>query len=418
MGNVRGLNICPGRHDRLTYWPDCPPSNLVAAAHSLDDAWTQQTTAREDEYSEQTHAAVTAYQGGLVLADDELQSHTRGSRAVSTSGGDPFFEHDFCPSTSRTAHAFCDVMGADVHHAALAVALVRMCDRDVADSDPQAALGRIRFQLKHANRACLYRLSASVALDSCLAIVLRYTQDSTLVVAVAPTQTLKDVLTSCSMNLIPPSATVQAQLRLPPGVRVHDGWAAAAALLWPKVEVKILAEQAAEAAARGLPHTLRPLRVVFSGHSLGAALATLLAMAAGTPSAPASLVTFGGPRVGDAAFQAASLDRTTHNRVVVDGDTVPRLPFGLTAAVLHMRGSYAPVAAAHHWKLADSPAPTQCKVFQHRADSEGRFQTPLLSGLLFGLCARHSFDVYKKYLTKYYDTLVHKGAGSSRGPPS
>lgn len=375
-------------------------------------------TAREDVSAEQIQAAVLAYRVGLVLAVDELHLQTREPTPIPCATGDSFFDHDFRPAAIGTVRTSDDEMGADVHHAALAVALVRESDRGVALRDQESALGPIRLQLELADRACLYRLSGAVAIDSCPTIVLRYTLHPTLVVAVAPTQTFKDVLLDCSMNLIPPSGTVLAQLHLPPGVRVHDGWAAAAASLWPPVQAKVLAAQEAEAAARGLPRTARPLRVVFAGHSLGAALATLLAMAAGTPTAPALLVTFGGPRVGDAALQAAVLDRTTHTRVVVDGDTVPRMPFGLIAAALHVRGSYAPVAAAHHWKLADSPATAERKVFPHRADSEERLEAPLLSGLLFGVLARHSFDVYKSYLTQHYDTLVRGGAGRSGRPPS
>lgn len=44
-----------------------------------------------------------------------------------------------------------------MHHAALAVALVRECDRGVALRNPESALEPILFQLQVADRACLYR---------------------------------------------------------------------------------------------------------------------------------------------------------------------------------------------------------------------------------------------------------------------
>jgi hypothetical protein len=71
--------------------------------------------------------------------------------------------------------------------------------------------------------------------------------------------------------------------------RVHAGFAAAALGLWPGVQAWL-----AQGAA-----TRRELLVC--GHSLGAAVASLLALPAGARH----LVTLGSPRVGDAAFAAA-----------------------------------------------------------------------------------------------------------------
>lgn len=391
------------------------PANLVAAAHALDDAWTQRLAAREDLGPEQTYAAVLAYRLGLVLAVDAISAQIRGRVLYPKSSGDPFFDHPFCPAVHGEVPTSGDVMGADVHHAAMAVALVRESDRSASSRHRGSTWAKLRFQLVHSDRACFYRLEDSIAFSTCPSIFVRHLVGPTLVVAVAPTQTIQDVLLDFSMNLISPSSEVRVQLRLSQNVRVHGGWATVAAALWPQVSAKINAAQAAEAAERGMCRTSKPLRVIFAGHSLGAAVATLLAMAAGTPTAPARLVTFGGPRVGDAAFQAVVLARTTHTRVVVDGDAVPRLPFGLTAATLHVHSSYAPVAAAEHWKFADSPASAERKVFPHRQDSAERFETPLLGGLLYGFLARHSFDVYKRYLVQHYDALVRQETGSGSG---
>jgi hypothetical protein len=65
----------------------------------------------------------------------------------------------------------------------------------------------------------------------------------------------------------------------------------------------------------------RPGQLVFTGHSLGAALATLAA----TAWSPASVYTFGSPRVGDENF-ASSLATTTIVRFVDCCDLVTRVP--------------------------------------------------------------------------------------------
>jgi hypothetical protein len=68
-----------------------------------------------------------------------------------------------------------------------------------------------------------------------------------------------------------------------PGGAVHAGFLEAFAVIWPKIESWLQDH---------------PGRLLLAGHSLGAALATLAASLAGA----SKLVTFGSPRVGDAAF--------------------------------------------------------------------------------------------------------------------
>ena len=90
------------------------------------------------------------------------------------------------------------------------------------------------------------------------------------------------------------------------GGMVHGGFATAIEHVWPGL-IKWL--------------SAHPGPALFTGHSLGGALACLAASRA----TPARLVTFGAPRVGDAAF-AATLARVAVERYVNCCDAVCRVP--------------------------------------------------------------------------------------------
>ena len=106
--------------------------------------------------------------------------------------------------------------------------------------------------------------------------------------------------------------------------RVHRGFAKALSLVWP-----VLCE--------ALPETSKPL--VITGHSLGAAMATLAA----SQLRPAALYTFGEPRVGNpefAGFMDGQIEAgLTYHRYVDCCDIVTRRPPGFAgfrhAGVLH-----------------------------------------------------------------------------------
>ncbi len=92
------------------------------------------------------------------------------------------------------------------------------------------------------------------------------------------------------------------------GGKTHRGFAEALDLVWADV-------------AAAVAQTRDPL--LFTGHSLGAALATLAASL--VPEA--ALYTFGSPRVGDSAFRAAMADRPgSAERYVNHRDVVCRIP--------------------------------------------------------------------------------------------
>ena len=91
--------------------------------------------------------------------------------------------------------------------------------------------------------------------------------------------------------------------------KVHSGFAGALNQIWDKVETGLASVAGA--------------KLLFTGHSLGAAMATLAA----SLQLPSSLHTFGSPRAGDAEFVAALEQRQFENRRYVDCcDVVTRVP--------------------------------------------------------------------------------------------
>jgi len=128
-------------------------------------------------------------------------------------------------------------------------------------------------------------------------------RDGTLFVAFRGTEpSAADVLTDLEALLVP-------WLR---GGNAHDGFVRAFNELWGRLGPRVAA-------------LARP--IVFTGHSLGAALATLAASesAAADPQASRELVTFGSPRVGDATF-VATLEGMSVSRYVDCCDLVTRIP--------------------------------------------------------------------------------------------
>ena len=124
-----------------------------------------------------------------------------------------------------------------------------------------------------------------------------------------PNEASKDILTD-----------LDARLDVWAGVgRVHKGFATSLARKWIDIAAALYQQ--------------RELRLLYTGHSLGAALATLTAALI----RPAALYTFGSPRVGDAVF-AASLADVPHERYVDCCDvvcTVPPKAFGYQHAGKH-----------------------------------------------------------------------------------
>lgn len=110
-------------------------------------------------------------------------------------------------------------------------------------------------------------------------------------------QTFKDYLVNLEIGMPPLEQSK---------IRVHDGFAKALDSVWREIDA-------------ALARLTCP--IFYTGHSLGAALATLAA----ARRAPKAVYTFGSPRVGNQAF-AASLGNIPIHRIVDDGDIVATLP--------------------------------------------------------------------------------------------
>ncbi len=104
-----------------------------------------------------------------------------------------------------------------------------------------------------------------------------------------------------------------------PGGNVHSGFAGALLAIW---------DSASDALA-----AIRGFRLLFTGHSLGAAMATV----ASTLLPPASLYTFGSPRVGDEGF-VKSLAELDNRRYVDCCDLVARVPPEGMLGYMHIPG--------------------------------------------------------------------------------
>jgi len=140
-----------------------------------------------------------------------------------------------------------------------------------------------------------------LVLDDCLVFAIRGTSswEDALADARFFQAPFQDIVYSCSSGLVgaQPSADAKALVANRKGARVHGGFLAQ----YNSIKFSIMS-MLFRRILKGEP----PQRVVFVGHSLGGALATLAA--AGTkalfPQLTVQCTTYGSPRVGNAAFAA------------------------------------------------------------------------------------------------------------------
>ncbi|KNC53134.1 uncharacterized protein AMSG_09209 [Thecamonas trahens ATCC 50062] len=119
------------------------------------------------------------------------------------------------------------------------------------------------------------------------------------------------------------SDLVSAEMVPLPGTGVYVGEGFLHAWLSVRAQVHI--------AVRSVMDTHSPQRILVTGHSLGAALATLavLDIKAAVGNVPVNVITFGDPRVGDASFAkhyVRTLGTDSTIRVTWKHDLVPHLP--------------------------------------------------------------------------------------------
>ncbi len=144
--------------------------------------------------------------------------------------------------------------------------------------------------------------------------------------------------------------------RWPPGGIVHQGFTQALFAVWKEVDA-CLAEI--------------PGPVFYTGHSLGAALATLAA----TLRPPHALYTFGSPQIGDKHF-AECCQSIPAYRVVNHRDIVAQLPFSV-ATILDFR----PVGELHYithhqqmWINPSSEIVNSDRILDHLLQDNGYFK--------------------------------------------
>lgn len=134
--------------------------------------------------------------------------------------------------------------------------------------------------------------------------------DNDIVVACRGTQPNQwsDISADCSIDLVKP---------LDGEGKVHVGFKSYVDKLWDEIYQSVLSVRT------------NSQRVWVTGHSLGAAMATLIArrllIDTSIPT-PSALFTYGSPRVGNSAYVSEFNDKLIHHRWVNDGDIVTKVP--------------------------------------------------------------------------------------------
>lgn len=338
----------------------------------------------------------------MDLAEAVVTLSVAGSRAEEALDlvYEPFFDCRFFPGENHRPWVG-DEMGADVHHAAIGCALVRAVNfgRDHHQFGPD-----VTELLRGTNRGSRYRPLRTVWSSVSSTFLLFHDGSPTLIVACRPTKKshARDWIYNLSTALVRPPPALGLPLPAPAdaggpvdGVEplVHEGFGLAAAALKDEVFGAISAWR--EERLRGQPSA--DCRVVFTGHSLGAAVATLLALAYGLAAdgeAPPTLVTFGGPRLGNAALDGAVAAHTAHTRVVVSGDKVAGWPSS---------SGYVAASANLHWQLDETPP----RVLRRGLDAKpvGARSVKFFHAFL----TKHPFVRYMHILVQHYQELVPAG---------
>lgn len=133
-------------------------------------------------------------------------------------------------------------------------------------------------------------------------------------------------------------------------------------------------------------------RLVLTGHSLGAALATLLAADVSVAGQTPVLMNFGSPRVGEPAWAAfASSVITTRYRVTHYKDEVPHMPSPLTFGYQHISGEW--------YQNVNTTLPTPCVGYEDPkcADQWSAFQVGVEDHMMY--LNQHMYCPWPEYMS-------------------
>lgn len=368
-------------------------------AYQLGAAKEEELKGRQDGTPEEHYDELLHYAGGLERAAEELIEEEDETEEAASLQEPSLLANPFVPGVNG------DELHYAVHLALIPCSLVRHVKGNPAklvDADLARGIvpGAVTEALAPSLRGGEFRVVGGAAVRACPVLLTTFTHNLktrfVLLVAARATSNVAGWLTNAAIRLVRPPP----EWGLPDAARVHAGFLAVTTRLGDRLFEQIDAELAAHAERYPAGP---PMEVVFAGHSLGGAVATLLAARRGSRDAPATLVTFGGPRVGNDALQDAVYERTVQSRVVTSGDPVPGIPLWWLDA------PYAPAKADAHWELLapDGTGAGASSILQRREEDT---RVGLTNGLSFRelyhfMYKDHRMDVYLERMLHLYTRL-------------
>lgn len=159
-----------------------------------------------------------------------------------------------------------------------------------------------------------------------------------------------DVVIACRGTEVKEWNDVKADLNIklinsPDGTgKIHEGFAKYTGKIWEKIKTHVA--------------PMQDKNLWVTGHSLGAAMATLMARECtldNTLRTPSALFTYGSPRVGNRDFINNFNAHITHHRWVNDGDIVTKVPFSpwyYHCGTMHHIGNDGTVIVNYHRNIS------------------------------------------------------------------
>eukprot|EP00434_Breviolum_minutum_P001166 symbB.v1.2.001020.t3/scaffold52.1/size380577/10 len=194
-----------------------------------------------------------------------------------------------------------------------------------------------------------------------------------------------------------------------PNAKVHQGFLEACNCLWAELERKGILQK-----IHGNPVEAKPTPMKLMGHSLGGAIATLLAVRLKLLGCEVQVVTFGSPRVGDDAFKALyhqlHLHQTTA-RYTLLLDPVTFLPpnhESLPSPIALLLGQLTATALGGTYVHVCEPCPLDAGTGFIRVAELATFVCAKnVSGVIGRLAEFHSMQCYKNALLQSSAPVTH-----------